>query len=83
MADALGTDTAFVWDGETDSDGAPCNFENVYECDACDVSWEDRWSCACDDDCPTCGCAISPTRSTVTNIDSGATEIIDWQRPLP
>ena len=44
----------------TDTSGEPCRFLNHYRCDACDEEWSDRWSCACDDDCPACGTSISP-----------------------
>ncbi|CAM5769871.1 hypothetical protein [Bosea minatitlanensis] len=44
----------------TDTSGEPCRFLNHYRCDACDEEWSDRWSCACDDDCPACGASISP-----------------------
>lgn len=30
-------------------------FRNYYECYRCDETWEDEWSCMCDDDCPACG----------------------------
>jgi hypothetical protein len=30
-------------------------FCNQYECEECGCSWEDEWSCGCDDDCPECG----------------------------
>jgi|ERR1700722_7357810 hypothetical protein len=30
-------------------------FRNQYVCAECDESWEDEWSCGCDDDCPRCG----------------------------
>jgi len=32
---------------------------NHYQC-VCGHEWTDRWSCACDDDCPICGRTISP-----------------------
>ena len=66
------------WDGDTDSDGAPCNFLNTYECDDCDTAWEDRWSCACDDDCPKCGADISPTCSDITNLKTGEVDHQKW-----
>ena len=28
---------------------------NYYECDRCRHWWRDKWSCMCDDDCPSCG----------------------------
>jgi hypothetical protein len=43
-------------------------YTNQYQCDDCEVSWEDQWTCACDDDCPECGVSISPYDWT-TNID--------------
>ena len=30
-------------------------FRNHYECYRCDHEWTDEWSCACDDECPSCG----------------------------
>jgi hypothetical protein len=30
-------------------------FRNHYHCGECGASWEDEWSCTCDDDCPECG----------------------------
>lgn len=45
---------------QLDTSGQPCRFTNHYRCDACDEEWSDRWSCACDDDCPRCGTSISP-----------------------
>lgn len=30
-------------------------FRNFYHCDDCGTSWEDEWSCCCDDECPSCG----------------------------
>lgn len=38
-------------------------FKNIYECDNCGTTWEDIWSCGCDDECPSCGLDISPTDS--------------------
>lgn len=43
-----------------DSDGQPCSYLNYYRCDDCDVEWTDQWSCACDDECPSCGSDYSP-----------------------
>lgn len=33
---------------------------NKYECEDCDVAWDDEWSCGCDDQCPNCGHDFSP-----------------------
>ena len=40
-------------------------FRNHYHCSDCDVSWDDEWSCACDDKCPECGTSYSPVSSEV------------------
>lgn len=53
----------------TDTSGEPCRFLNHYRCDACDEEWSDRWSCACDDDCPSCGTSISPYDSDEEEYD--------------
>jgi len=29
-------------------------FRNQYVCEECEESWQDEWSCGCDDDCPHC-----------------------------
>lgn len=50
-------------DLDTDTDGEPCRYLNRYTCDACEESWEDQWSCGCDDECPKCGRDISPDDS--------------------
>jgi hypothetical protein len=47
----------------TDSDGLPLRFVNSYHCEPCGESWDDEWSCACDDECPACGKAYSPEES--------------------
>lgn len=40
-------------------------FLNHYECPRCSCTWDDAWSCTCDDDCPECGMRhISPYDST-------------------
>lgn len=36
---------------------------NEYDC-PCGESWEDVWSCQCDDRCPVCNTACSPSTST-------------------
>jgi hypothetical protein len=30
-------------------------YRNFYSCTDCGTSWEDEWSCCCDDECPNCG----------------------------
>lgn len=49
---------------------------NHYHCARCEASWQDEWSCACDDECPVCGHDISPDDSDdlsvcVTEADNG------------
>ena len=36
---------------------------NTYHCEACNATWEDVHTCACDDKCPTCNRSISPERT--------------------
>jgi len=38
-------------------------FTNEYHCAECDAEWTDQWTCGCDDECPVCGCDISPVES--------------------
>ena len=39
-------------------------FRNYYLCERCDSTWQDEWSCMCDDDCPHCGARhMSPFKS--------------------
>lgn len=53
----------------TDSDGNPCVWANHYRCDHMGdtddepESWQDFWSCQCDDDCPICGRDCEPEES--------------------
>lgn len=44
-----------------DTSGNPVVWLNHYECE-CGETWEDEWSCGCDDDCPACSASISPYR---------------------
>lgn len=30
-------------------------YMNHYHCEECGCSWDDEWSCCCDDECPSCG----------------------------
>ena len=37
---------------------------NTYHCSDCGIEWGGEWSCACDDECPCCGCSdLSPIKS--------------------
>lgn len=38
-------------------------FRNHYHCNLCEESWQDEWSCQCDDECPSCGKDFPPERS--------------------
>lgn len=39
-------------------------FQNSYKCD-CGEEWEDNWSCACNDRCPSCNKEIEPYESKI------------------
>ncbi len=45
---------------EVDSDGKACDVHNYYRCPDCKISWDNYWSCGCNDDCPHCNCEIEP-----------------------
>ena len=45
--------------------GLEQRYINHYECELCDTTWDDEWSCACDDECPSCWRAISPYASEI------------------
>lgn len=49
-------------DCTTDSDGNPCVWLNRYEC-GCGETWDDRWSCQCNDRCPSCDAECEPIES--------------------
>lgn len=48
-----------------DDSGLPLAYLNTYHCSDCNQSWEDRWSCGVDDECPCCGADYSPETSTL------------------
>ena len=37
-------------------------FIKYYRHEGCGTAWTDEWSCACDDECPTCGAEIEAYR---------------------
>lgn len=39
--------------------------ESTYRHDECEEEWTNRWSCACDDECPSCGHDIEPRDSVL------------------
>lgn len=56
-------------DLDVDSDGNPCVWQNQYrhvdpDSDRVIATWNDAWSCQCDDECPETGIAITPEEST-------------------
>ena len=57
-------------------------FHNYYVCGRCDRTWEDQWSCTCDDDCPHCGARhMSPFKSddlTEVILREGKKFIVLW-----
>lgn len=52
-----------IWDGPMDSSDEPCRFLNTYTCPRCNCHWEDQWSCACNDECPSCSIEVEPEES--------------------
>lgn len=38
-------------------------FLNKYHCGPCEVRWDDRWDCACNDRCPKCDAETEPYTS--------------------
>lgn len=38
---------------------------NQYRCPYCQIEWDDEWSCACNDHCPSCNAEIEPYHSEV------------------
>ncbi len=57
-------------------------FRNSYLCERCDSTWEDEWSCACDDDCSRCGARhMSPFKSddlTEIIVNDGKKFVVLW-----
>lgn len=53
-------------DLETDTEGNPCVWENVYTCECRPIKstiWVSNWSCQCDEDCGLCGKSYAPSHS--------------------
>ncbi len=49
------------------SESGPRLFVNHYHCPRCGETWQDEWSCACNDECPGCGLKdIEPFQSDTT-----------------
>lgn len=44
-------------------------FVNEYTCSKCGHPWEDQWDSACADECPACGCDMTPHTSTAVERD--------------
>lgn len=63
-----------LWDGETDSDGKPCDHHMFYQCGYCDQEWETIWSCDVDDECSGCGREYISYRCLVYNWETGEWE---------
>lgn len=38
-------------------------FRNYYRCEDCGEEWTDKWSCMCDDRCPSCRTEMTPYKS--------------------
>lgn len=54
------------------------SFVNVYE--HCGVTWEDTWTCACNDRCPECNTEIEPVESIEKTIEEEEVERILLER---
>jgi len=67
-------DEAFMADEEI-------RFINHYRCPDDGTEWTDRWSCACNDKCPTCNKEIEPYKSQEIDPPSEPLKSID--RPGP
>lgn len=39
------------------------NIVNYYECEHCGYEWDSVWDCEVDEDCPECGCVMTPCLS--------------------
>ena len=52
-------------------------YANHYDCSRCGLNWTDDWSCMCDDRCPECRLACSPTSSEVVAVDLDGAEAQD------
>lgn len=61
------------WDGECPdcADASSPSYLNHYHCEACDIEWEDEWSCACNDKCPQCNREIEPYESDEVEREDG------------
>jgi hypothetical protein len=58
-------------DATNDTEAATSSlFLNHYHCDACDIEWDDEWSCACNDHCPSCNAEIEPYESEDVEVDA-------------
>ena len=59
---------------ETNDDSDENRYTNHYHHEACGATWQDTWSCSCDDDCPNCGVPLSPYRS----VHNATGEVTEW-----
>jgi hypothetical protein len=60
-------------------------FRNFYHCGDCGTSWEDEWSCCCDDECPNCGSSDwSPYESEDLSVivEKNGTDFLVLHSPL-
>jgi hypothetical protein len=62
---------------DTDDDGNPCVWLNTYICPECGATWEDRWSCQCDNECGECGTTCAPEESLWNGPDDDARDM--WE----
>ena len=53
--------TDFIVESSAKFEDGKSWFRNFYR--HCEVSWDDEWSCTCNDKCPECGAEIEPYES--------------------
>lgn len=68
IAEKLGWKERFMENKEKNQE-QESSFINYYECSECGETWEDVWSCMCNDRCPNCNSEIEPYESRETKED--------------
>jgi hypothetical protein len=53
--------TDFIVESSAEFEDGKSRFRNFYR--HCEVSWDDEWSCTCNDECPECGVEVEPFES--------------------
>lgn len=55
-------------------------FRNFYRHEECGTQWDNYWTATCDDECPSCGAAISPYKSA--DAETGEVECEQCGTPI-